>query len=95
MKKGKIFAIIIALAAATVCSLYAQRVGFSVGYHGGGGYGGYHGGFVGHPVYGGYNYRGYAARPYYGVATVPVGYVGYGYGARCGYVGYWHQWRCW
>ncbi|HWZ21343.1 MAG TPA: hypothetical protein VNW06_01745 [Cytophagaceae bacterium] len=74
------------------------------GYHGGGdrdggGYGGYHGG-GGYRTYNNYNNYGYAARPYCGVSTGPIGYgYGYGYsgygGPRCGYVGYWHQWTCW
>ena len=98
MKKIKIFSLVIAIAAlSTVCSLYAQRgMHGNGGYHGGGGGGfhgggGWHGGYHGHM--GGYNHGGWGARPYFGVATVPFGY-GY-YGNNCGYVGYWHQWRCW
>jgi hypothetical protein len=99
MKKIRIFLLItVIVALSAVFSLNAQRGG---GGHGGGGYHegggrGYNGGGGYHhdgDDYHGYNHFGYGARPYYGVATVPFGF-GY-YGSNCGYVGYWHQWRCW
>ncbi len=40
-----------------------------------------------------FNHKGYGAHPYYGIATIPMGYAGFG--NNCGYMGYWNQWRCW
>jgi hypothetical protein len=91
MKKIRIFLLFIALVAFfKICTLDAQRGG----YHGGGGGRGYYGGFHGGGHMHGYNHYGWGARPYIGVTTVPFGFYGY-YGPDCGYVGYWHQWRCW
>jgi len=52
------------------------------------------GGYYGGGYYGGYNHCGYAVRPYWGVATGPIGYYGYPPGGNCGW-NYYHQWRCW
>jgi len=80
------------------------------GFSGGGGFGGHPGGYGGGGSYGGFNHGGYAVAPYHGVATGPIGHVGfgvnmggpgYGYGGGYGYRNhcnwdyYWHQWRCW
>jgi hypothetical protein len=119
MKKMKLFAYILALATLTIVgSVYAQHPGggHPGGFSGGGGghpggdFGGRPGGYDGDGHYGGFNHGGYAVAPYHGVATGPIGYVGfgvnmggpgYGYGAGYGYRNhcnwdyYWHQWRCW
>jgi hypothetical protein len=81
MKKLRILTLIALVALSTMGLLMAQHGRGD--YHGGGGY---HGG------YDHYNHYGYAARPYIGVTTGPFGFS---YGNSCGYVGYWHQWRCW
>lgn len=87
----------IAVAILSVVSLsYAQRASVSIRVGGGGGY-------YGHGHYGGYNHHGYAAAPYVGVATGPIGYYGPAYGpaygprphGRCAWNHYYHQWNCW
>jgi len=86
MKKMKLFALIIGLAALSIIgTLYAQPGGYYGGGRpggfqtGGGGYGYGHpgGGYCGGGHYGGYNNYGYAAAPYRGCATGPIGYVGF------------------
>ncbi|HVD99335.1 MAG TPA: hypothetical protein VNB90_14095 [Cytophagaceae bacterium] len=87
MRKIRVFLFVIVITVLSTICMNAQRGG----YHGHPGYyGGFHGGGGAYH----YNHSGWAVRPYVGVTTVPFGYYGY-YGPDCGYVGYWHQWRCW
>lgn len=104
MKKMKLFAIILGLTALSIVgSINAQPGHYGGGRPGGFQTGGGHpGGYGGGGNYGGFNHYGYAAAPYRGVATGPIGHVGFsvgyggpGYGGGgYGYGGGYNNGRC-